>query len=477
MSLDVNYQKKAKNILAHNLWLRTVKSLNAILIMVPFAICWMEYYFHRISDPDFLQDTGLVILLFLILYALFGRIYNAFLISLVRISEIIYSQALAFVFSDGVMYIVIWLMTKRLPAVWPLLIVLGVQLIISIVWAFTVHRSYFRRYSATRTVVIWDMREGLEELIHQYGLAKRFEVIGTPNVWEVFKDPENYLYSADAVFLCGIHSHERNKIVKECVQRGIRVYVIPRVGDTIMSGAKPIHLFHLPMLMLERYNPPPEYLFLKRAFDIFVSLAALIILSPLMLVVAVSIRRDGGTAFYRQKRLTKDGKEFYVLKFRSMKMDAEKDGVARLSTGENDDRITPIGHFIRSCRIDELPQLINILKGEMTIVGPRPERPEIAAEYEKELPEFALRLQAKAGLTGYAQIYGKYNTTPYDKLLMDLQYIANPSIGEDLKLMFATVKILFMPESTEGVAVGATTAMDYENAADSTENDTETVAK
>ena len=127
-------------------------------------------------------------------------------------------------------------------------------------------------------------------------------------------------------------------------------------------------------------------------------------------------------------------------------MDAEKDGVARLSTGENDDRITPIGHFIRSCRIDELPQLINILKGDMTIVGPRPERPEIAAEYEKEIPEFALRLQVKAGLTGYAQIYGKYNTTPYDKLLMDLQYIAKPSLAEDLKIMFATVKILFLPE-------------------------------
>ena len=140
-------------------------------------------------------------------------------------------------------------------------------------------------------------------------------------------------------------------------------------------------------------------------------------------------------------------------------MDAEKDGVARLSSGENDDRITPIGHFIRACRIDELPQLINILRGDMSIVGPRPERPEIAADYEKELPEFALRLQAKAGLTGYAQVYGKYNTTPNDKLLMDLQYIAKPSFAEDLKIMFATVKILFMPESTEGIDANATNAM------------------
>ena len=147
------------------------------------------------------------------------------------------------------------------------------------------------------------------------------------------------------------------------------------------------------------------------------------------------------------------------MKFRSMRMDAEKDGVARLSTGDKDDRITKVGHFIRGCRLDELPQLINILKGEMSIVGPRPERPEIAAEYMKELPEFSLRLQAKPGLTGYAQVYGKYNTTPYDKLLMDLMYIGKPSLAEDIKICFATVKILFMPESAEGVKEGQKTAM------------------
>ena len=184
----------------------------------------------------------------------------------------------------------------------------------------------------------------------------------------------------------------------------------------------------------------------------------------MMAAVAIAIKlTDHGPIFYRQCRLTKDGKKFDVLKFRSMRVDAEKDGVARLSSGEHDDRITPVGHFIRKCRLDELPQLINILKGDMSLVGPRPERPEIAAQYEEELPEFDLRLQAKAGLTGYAQVYGKYNTTPYDKLQMDLMYISNPSIIEDIKIMFATVKILFMPESTEGISEGQTTAMSGEN--------------
>ena len=193
---------------------------------------------------------------------------------------------------------------------------------------------------------------------------------------------------------------------------------------------------HLPMLLVRRYSPVPEYLFFKRLFDIVLSTAALIILSPLMIVLALIIRSDGGTAFYRQTRLTKDGREFEVLKFRSMRMDAEKDGVARLSTGEKDDRIT-----------------------NMSIVGPRPERPEIAAQYRKDLPEFDLRLQCKCGLTGLAQVYGKYNSTPYDKLLMDLMYIAKPSLAEDFRICLATIKILFMPESTEGISAGQTTAM------------------
>ncbi len=250
---------------------------------------------------------------------------------------------------------------------------------------------------------------------------------------------------------CCLHSHERNQIVKYCVHKDITSWCIPRIGDVIMSGAEKVHLFHLPMLRVGRYNPTPEYLIMKRTVDIVVAGTALFLFAPIMIVLAIVIRMDGGTAFYRQKRLTKDGKIFEILKFRSMIMDAEKDGVARLFSGDSDPRITKVGQFIRTYRLDELPQLFNILAGDMSIVGPRPERPEIAMEYKKVLPEFDLRLQCKCGLTGFAQVYGKYNTTPYDKLLMDLMYIAQPSMVEDLKICFATVKILFLKDSTEGV--------------------------
>ena len=196
-----------------------------------------------------------------------------------------------------------------------------------------------------------------------------------------------------------------------------------------------------------------------------------------MLITGLAIRfSDGGPAFYRQTRLTKDGKEFRIVKFRSMRVDAERDGVARLSTGDKDDRITPIGRVIRKLRIDELPQLFNILSGDMSVVGPRPERPEIAAAYCEAMPDFKLRLQVKAGLTGYAQVYGKYNTGPYEKLGFDLLYIDHMSILTDLQICFATFAILFLPESTEGVKEGQTTAMDGGSQTGTRKEETEIIA-
>ena len=440
---------------AYRAVLRLVKLLNVALMTAAAMYVWCTWY----ADNTWSQTGLLVGCIFCILYMTYGRIYESFLISLVRITEMVYSQALALLMSDGILYLVLSLMAKGLVPVVPMVGLFMSQLLISVCWSVCAHKWYFVVFPPKRTAIIYDRGRDVGKLIGAYGLSKKFDVKRTVTLEECLSGDFKVLRGMQTVFLCGISSHERNLILKQCVEQGITVYVLPKIGDIIMSGAKQMHLFHLPFLRVGRYDPAPEYLLMKRLFDILVSASALVILSPLMLGVAIAIRRDGGPAFYRQCRLTKDGKRFDVLKFRSMRVDAEKDGVARLSTGDADPRITPIGHFIRRVRIDELPQLINILRGDMTIVGPRPERPEIAAQYERELPEFSLRLQAKAGLTGFAQVYGKYNTTPYDKLQMDLMYIANPSFWEDLKIIFATIKILFLPESTEGVAEGQETAM------------------
>lgn len=443
----------------YNTQLRIVKLIDVMMITLPFGLGWYLAYAENLASPYYERGNWVIIGVFAVLYVTYGRIYEGFRISLNRISEGVASQSLAAAISDGILFLIICLLMKRVPNVLPMLAILSAQVLLSAVWCKLAHDWYFRSFSASPTAVIYDQREGMEQLISEYGLSNKFHVLSVQNVDDALDNDLDILTDVKVVFLCGIHSHERNIILKRCVEEGIELYAIPRIGDVIMSGAERMHMFHLPMLRVRRYDPAPEFLFFKRSFDILASALALITLSPVLLAVTIAVKSDGGPALYRQRRLTKDGKTFDVLKFRSMRVDAEKDGVARLSTGDQDDRITPVGRVIRKFRLDELPQLFNILLGQMSIVGPRPERPEIAAQYEEELPEFSLRLQAKAGLTGYAQVYGKYNTTPYDKLQMDLMYIANPSLAEDFKIIFATIKILFEKESTSGISVGQTTAM------------------
>ncbi len=445
--------------LKHDLGLRIAKLFNIILTTIPFAGCWFWYYAQTIVVPYYQKGNWMVIGLFVLLYVIFARIYDAFYVSLNRISEMIYSQALAFLMSDCIMFVVFWLLGRSFPVMWPGLLALVVQLLLSSIWSLAAHRWYFKSFQPKKSAIVYDRDYGIKEMVQDYGLQKKFNVCKVLDS-EKCMDDLSVLEDVETVFISGVSSHVRNAILKYCITNGIDTYVIPRIGDIIMSGAKKMHMFHLPMLRVGRCNPKPEAQIIKRLFDIVSSAAVLLALSPVMLVTSIAIKMyDGGPVFYKQNRLTKDGNVFKVLKFRSMRVDAEKDGVARLSTGDKDDRITPVGRVIRKLRIDELPQLFNILGGNMSVVGPRPERPEIAAQYEKELPEFNLRLQVKAGLTGYAQVYGKYNTTPYDKLQMDLMYIANPSFVEDLKIIFATIKIIFLPESTDGIAEGQTTAM------------------
>lgn len=181
------------------------------------------------------------------------------------------------------------------------------------------------------------------------------------------------------------------------------------------------------------------YLFIKRGMDVVLSILFLAAASLVILPVAVAILiEDGRPVFYGQMRLTKNGKMFRMWKLRSMRMDAEQDSVARMAV-ENDERITKVGRFLRRYHLDELPQLLNILAGDMALVGPRPERPELAEAYEKTLPAFRQRLQVKAGLTGYAQVYGEYDTPPEEKLEMDLKYMAERSLRLDWKLLLYTI--------------------------------------
>lgn len=438
-----------------------MRLLKGISIVGNTALFMMYFY---LSSPALQQVDKhltpyiLFTLIFFVADIWLVRVYNSFEIGGRKVYELIYSLTLSNVVASGIMYIVQAAFLHKIPNLLMLLGLFALEFIWNAMWVMAANKIYFKIYKAKKTVVIYRSESDLDKLSEISSLSNKFEVIKyIENPKEIHSLIEE-IGECEAVFIAGVEATLRNGIIKYCVEKKIPAYIEPKIGDILMSGAKHMQMFSVPVLRVRHAAPDPFYLFMKRAIDIVLSLIGSIVTSPIMLVMAITIKAyDGGPVFYKQTRLTKDGKEFQLIKFRTMRVDAEKDGVARLAS-EDDDRILPVMRIARKLRFDEFGNFFNILKGDMTIVGPRPERPEIAKQYEETLPAFALRLQVKAGLTGYAQIYGKYNTEPYDKLQMDLMYINDMSLSCDVGLMFATVKILFMPESTEGIKNGQVTA-------------------
>ena len=456
--MTVNKKQGTKRALL----MASLKALHFCASVGAFFAVWL-CFFSKIGTPDYSMNIDILVMLLysLMMFFLFHS-YDVYNIGYARVMDNIFGQVLSDVISAAAVYVAGSILNGKFLNPLLLIALCAVQAIWNLVFSKGAKEIYYKIYKQRRAVVVYRNNDDLDRIAEIRHLEKKFKIE------KLIENPRE-LDGYEAILVAGVNASLRNGIAKYCIENNVRGYFAPHVGDIIMKGSKHILSFHVPIFSVRRAFKSPYYLITKRVFDFVASLLALIILSPIYLAVSLAVKMgDGGPVLYKQKRLTKDGKEFNVLKFRSMRVDAEKDGVARLAS-EKDDRITPVGKFIRACRLDELPQLINILRGDMSIVGPRPERPEIAEQYEKEMPAFSLRLQVKAGLTGFAQVYGKYNSTPYDKLQMDLMYINKMGVTEDLRLMFATLRILFIPDSTEGIAEGTTTAMnsrhddDYNN--------------
>lgn len=387
--------------------------------------------------------------------------YHALDIGKKRPLDLVIGQLLSVIISDAASLLSASLVLKTLPHMGIAGVTLLCQSILCVLWSVSATWLYNVWVPAKRVAVLYSDERAYESMDELHLDKKRYRVVKTVDLTDTEKDCDGIvseLPEVEGVFLCGLPTKLRNDLMSLFIKKNVTVYIRPKISDIFLNTAQRRYMFHIPMMS---YESKKHSLFLrasKRLLDILVSLPLAIVALPFMLIAAIAIKiEDGGPVLYKQDRLTRGGKVFRIMKFRSMRVDAEKDGVARLAS-ESDDRITKVGKFIRATRMDELPQLFNILKGDMSLVGPRPERPEIAAQYEKELPEFHLRLRVKAGLTGYAQIHGKYNTTPYDKLQMDLIYINDMSVPTDIKLLFQTMQTVFQKESTEGVKKGQTTA-------------------
>ncbi len=425
-----------------------------------FALVWYQLYVPGFSPEDQFWRRGnwAVIGIYGIILFFFTRTFGGYRIGYLRITDVCLSQILGLLFANVIEYFQICMIANDYVNVSPMLLLTAAETAVILPFVYVVRYVYVRLYPPKRMIVIYGEHspEGLIEKINSR--KDRYDVCATASALIGHEALYTRILEHEAVVLCDLPTGIRNKILKFCYDQNKRTYITPKISDIIVMGTEKIHLFDTPLMLCRNQGLTIEQRFIKRVMDISFSLAAILISSPILIVIALAIKLyDRGPVFYTQERLTRDRETFRIIKFRSMKVDSEDRG-AQLAK-KDDDRITPVGKLIRRTHLDELPQLFNILKGEMSFVGPRPERQVIAEKYEEVVPEFRFRLKVKAGLTGYAQVYGKYNTTPYDKLKLDLTYVENYSAWLDLKLMLMTVKVIFQKENTEGVDETQVTAI------------------
>lgn len=417
------------------------------LYIAGFSWVWYSFYSDAILLPFYRRGNWVMILIYVVLVLMFSKSFGGLKIGYLKKSDMLYSQMLSIFCVNLLSYLQISVVNRDFSAILPMVLLTVADLIILVGWVILMNWFYFRIYPPRRLVVIYGERTAVELVKKMSRRVDKYMICESICISESTEQIYETIQCYEGVILCEVSGEIRNDLIKYCFSQNIRMYIAPKLSDIILRGAEEIRLFDTPLLLCRNYGLTFEQHLTKRAFDLVFSVVLLVVLSPVMLLSAAAIWiEDGGPVLFHQKRLTIGGREFEVLKFRSMVVDAEKNGpqLAR----EDDDRITKVGRILRKYRLDELPQLINILCGDMSVVGPRPERPELARQYEEDMPEFEFRLQVKAGLTGYAQVTGLYDTQPHDKLKMDLMYIENYSMFLDLRILLMTLKIVLLPSKT-----------------------------
>ena len=438
---------------------RFESSLLLLAKLFMFFLCVAVFFFLFGQKYSFLlipTRTSIVTLgVFVIMYMAMTVIYGGFDIGKRKSKPIINSLILSVLFTDVVSHFFMCIMNVtvvhngKFVYEYPLLLLATfvIQVFLIILMSYTCNDLYFSFKKPQNCIIVARQAEPTEGIIAKVGRYKKqyniTKVVYT-NQPDIFKEID----TADAVFFYNLSVSERNAYVEYCYHFKKDIYYSVELSDIVAMSGKRVYFDDKSMIHAGVSGITFEQRIIKRLMDLVIAGFGLLITSPIFLFTAICIKaEDKGPVFYKQKRATYGGRSFEVLKFRSMRTE---DGSIHRSVTKNDDRITKVGKFIRKFRIDELPQLINVLRSDMSIVGPRPEMLENVEKYTRELPEFQYRHRAKAGLTGMAQIYGKYNTSPKDKLILDMTYINQYSIWLDIKLIFRTLLVLLTPDqSTE----------------------------
>jgi len=448
---DRNIDSRSSFIFLLKVWL-------FLVFVFIFTVLWYETIRYRLVIKYWNRGNIAIIVVYSIEMLVSSVLLDSLNIEKKRVGELFYLQFFWIIAVNIFTYIQLslignWRILTNYTPVFAnfdvIAILITLELLISFVWDFFMKKIIIRIIPPTNVILI--QNEHLAKELSE-NISKRNDIFKIEKILEIHGDIDLAKREIDkyrAVVLSDMPIEIRNELLKYCFENKYYCYFTHRISDILIYNASIIELFDTPLYSLNVGEISIYNRIVKRIFDIAISLTAIIIFIPIMIVIAIAIKAyDGGPIFYTQLRLTKNEREYKIIKFRSMIVDSEN-GHALL-TKKNDSRVTPIGKIIRRLHFDEIPQLFNVLKGDMSIVGPRPERKELIEQYKKEVPEFGYRLKVKAGMTGYAQVYGKYNTSPYNKLKMDIKYIEDYSLLLDLKLCFLTFRILFQKEKSEG---------------------------
>lgn len=413
-----------------------------------------------VNNPTLLilcRTSGITMSTFAIVGLLFVTIYGKYDVGRRKSKPIIYSMFLAVGFTDVITYLQLMVMNTitevsefKLGSLGWLCLTVVIQLMIIILFTYGGNALFFKIHAPEKCHIITSSQESLNQILRGIlRYPKQYNIVAIHDYRD--KDLISKLNDAETVFLYDVPTKRRSEVVRYCYKKRKNIYLNPEIEDIVEMSSEYYMLDDISMVNYNIRGLTMEQRIIKRCMDIGLSLLMIIATSPIWIVSAIAIKLyDGGSIFFKQDRATIHGNVFQVYKFRTMKMNVENRSVT-----DNDDRITKPGHILRKIRMDELPQLLNILNGDMSFVGPRPEMLENVTSYTEEFPEFRYRLRVKAGLTGYAQIAGKYNTTPKDKLMMDLMYIENYSVFRDIQLLFQTAIVFLKSDSTEAFHNGA----------------------
>lgn len=424
--------------------------LDIIIYLISFVLSFLLRYQFSIpvvNFADFLNAIPYILLIFGVLYVLTGMysLYNKRINEL--IGSIIVNQFIMTIIVSFIIYFGGWLAFPRTV----IFIHLFVSIISLIIWRYFVYELY-KKVVGKETVIVVGRVNACKRAIRNFESLHNdmYEITGII-CNNFYTNLKNVIDDADIIYLTNpVSTEEYNKVLKYLTKKNKKTFLSTNFENLLLLNPTIKNIEDETFLKTSGFSITSEGAILKRIVDVIISFVVMVFLLPIFIIVSVLIKLTSkGPVFYKQTRITMANKEFEILKFRTMIVDAEKQ-IGPVLAQTNDTRITPLGKYLRTLRIDELPQLINVLKGDMSLVGPRPERPYFVRKFNEKNDYYYLRHNVRAGITGYAQVYGKYITDFESKLNFDLIYIKKQNFFLDLQILIQTIRILFDKVSSQG---------------------------